>query len=123
MPSTWIPTAEITAQRAEVEKAMPSSCVIYRMSETSDGQGGMAQTYAAIGTVDCRLAARRGSERYLAAQASPVGAFVLTVPHDTTIAAADRVTVDSVNYRVVFVDAAEPTWRLAKRAEVDLEVV
>jgi hypothetical protein len=33
------------------------------------------------------------------------------------------VTVDSVNYRVVFVDAAEPTWRLAKRAEVDLEVV
>ncbi len=120
MPSTWIPDAELTQMRADAENTLPQSAIIARLSETSDSQGGMAQSFAAVGTVDARLVAKSGNVRAVAGAAQAVGSYTLTVPHDTDIQAADRVTVDSVNYRVLFVSDAA-TWRAAVRCDVELE--
>lgn len=121
MPSTWIPAAELASMRNAVDNVLPSSCIIYRLSESSDSQGGMIQTYTAVGTADCRLAAKQGTERMLAQQVAATGAFVLTVPYDTSIAASDRVSVGGKGYRVTFVDNVKE-WRAAIRCDVDLEV-
>lgn len=121
MPSTWIPSAELSAVRDAVANVLPDSCIIQRLAETSDGQGGFTQAWAAVGTVDCRLVAKSGNTRALGGQQNTVGAYTLTVPHDTDIQASDRVVIDSTNYRVLFVDDVK-VWKAAVRCDVDLEV-
>jgi SPP1 family predicted phage head-tail adaptor len=114
-------TNELTRLHADVANLLPGSAVIQRLTEASDGQGGMAQSWAACGTVACRLVAKSGNTRALGSQNETVGAYTLTVPHDTDIVASDRVVVDSVNYRVLFVDDVK-AWKAAIRCDVDLEV-
>lgn len=81
----------------------------------------MTQAWATVGTVDCRLIAKSGNTRAIGGNLSTVGAFTLTVPHNTDIRESDRAVVDSVNYRVLFVDDVKD-WKAAVRADVDLEV-
>lgn len=117
----WDLTNELAAIRAEVGKVLPGTCVISRLNEAPDGQGGMRQSWAAVGTVTCRLAANSGQTRAVAGQANAVGAYTLTVPYDTNIQYDDRATIDGVIYRVAFVnDAAD--WKAAIRVDVNLEV-
>ncbi len=121
MPSAWIPTAELTTMRADAELTMPDSCIISALTEVSDLQGGMTQSWVANGTVDCRIVAKSGDVRALASQNAATGAYTLTVPHDADIDVDDRATIDSIVYRVVFVDDVKD-WRAAIRADVNLEV-
>lgn len=121
MPSTWIPQAEIDAQRTSAELTFPHSCVISRVTETADGQGGRAQTWAAIGTADCRIVANSGDTKTIADRFGKVGGYTLTLPHDTDIEEQDKATIDSIVYRVVAVDLVRE-WRTAVRAQVNLEI-
>lgn len=121
MGCTWLTDAELAAMRDAVSHVFKDECVISRLSSVSDGQGGFTQTFAAIGTADCRIVAKTGTERMLAAQNNPVGDYILSVPYDTTIAVADRVTVNGGNYRVVFVDDVNEV-RSMTRCGLNLEV-
>lgn len=114
-------TNELSAMRAAVASVLPDTCAISRLREVSDGQGGMVQSWAAVGTVSCRLAANSGQARAVAGQAQSVGAYILTVPYDTDIQFADRATVNSVVYRVAFVNDVND-WRTAIRCDVNAEV-
>ncbi len=112
---------ELAAIRAAAEEWFPQTAVISRLSETADATGGMAQAWTANGTVACRLTAKSGLTRAVAGQTQATGSYTLTVPHDASVIAGDRVTVDAVVYRVAFVDDVR-TWRSAIRADVELEV-
>ncbi len=117
-------TTELASIRADVASVLPDTCVISRLAEVSDGQGGQTQAWAAIGTVACRFVANSGNVRaasQAAGQASQVGAYTLTVPHNTDIQFDDRATVDLEVYRVVFVSDVTD-WRAAIRVDVNYEV-
>ncbi len=116
----WDLTNELAAIHAEVAHILPDSCIIARLTETSDSQGGFTQAWAAVGTVDCRLVAKSGNQRSTAEQIATTGAYTLTVPHDTDIRESDRATIDSVVYRVLFVDDVKD-WKTAIRCDVELE--
>lgn len=114
-------TTELADIRAAVNDVLPDTCVISRLTETPDSQGGQVQTWAAVGTVACRLMANSGNTRGIAAQAQSVGEYTLTVPHNTDIQFDDRAVVDGETYRVAFVnDVAD--WRAAIRVDVNYEV-
>lgn len=121
MDCTQLTDAELAAMRGAMLPMFQDECVISRLSSVADGQGGYTQTFAAIGTADCRIVAKTGTERLLAAQNNPIGNYTLSVPYDTTIAVADRVTVNSDNYRVVFVDDVNEL-RAMTRCDLNLEV-
>jgi SPP1 family predicted phage head-tail adaptor len=121
MPSTLIGAAELAGIRSAVANLLPHSCVISSLGEVADGQGGFTQGWTASGTVDCRIAAKSGNVRAVGGQNAPLGAYTLTVPHDTTINVDDRATIDGVVYRVTFVDDVKD-WKAAIRCDVDIEV-
>ncbi len=121
MPSTLLSANELADIRSATELLLPQSVIISALTEVSEGQGGFTQSWAASGTVDCRLVAKQGGERMLAGQIAATGSYMLTVPHDSTIAVDNRATVDGIAYRVLFIDAVK-TWRAAIRCDCDLEV-
>lgn len=122
MPSTWVPTAELTSIRSAVANLLPHSAIIYDYTEASDGQGGYTMSWVATGTADCRISAKSGNTRAVAGQnTEPFGAFTLTLPHGTNIYVGDRVIIDTVQYLVTFVDDIK-AWEAAVRADVDFEV-
>lgn len=117
----WDLTAEITQQQTDAELTFCDTAVISRLTETSDGQGGQIQSWTAHGTVPCRLVANTGDSKQIGSQFNRRGDFTLTVAHDADIQESDRVTVDSINYRVLFVDETRD-WRTATRAQVNEEI-
>src|SRR5512140_3050260 len=121
MPSSLIPAQELTDMRAAAELTFPDSCIVKRLAEVSDSQGGFTQSWAAVGTVDCRLVAKSGNTRSVAANLNATGAYTLTVPHDKDIREADVAVVDSVTFRVYFLFYVM-FWLVTIRADVYLEV-
>ena len=51
---------ELTAMRATQADTLPGTAVISRNTPTSDGMGGWTDAWAAIGTVDGRVAPAQG---------------------------------------------------------------
>lgn len=120
MPA-WNLDTEITAQRTHAAYTFNDTCIILRLTETSDGQGGLEQAWAAVGTVACRIAANSGNNSPIAESFQQTGEYVLTVPYDTDLVASDKVTIDAYVYRVTFVDDVRD-WKTALRATVSAEI-
>ncbi len=121
MPSAWLPPSELAAQRTAAAQTFPESCIVQRLAEVSDGQGGFTQAWTAVGTVDARMVAKSGNTRAVGGKDSVVGAYTLTVPVGTDIQETDRVVIGAVPYRVLFVDDLK-AWQIAVRCDCDLEV-
>lgn len=120
---SWDLSAEITRQRADAANTFFDSCVIARLAETSDGQGGLAQAWTAVGTADCRFVANTGDSKQVGAQFQRVGDYTLTLPVGTDVAEQDKVTLSSNGavYRVLFVDDVRD-WQTATRVQVNEEI-
>ncbi len=120
---SWDLTSEIAQQRTDAANTFNDSCVITRLAETSDGQGGMVQAWTPVGTADCRIVANTGLSKQVGAQFERVGAFTLTVAPGTNLLENDKVTLagNETVYRVQFVDDVR-AWQTAVRAQVDEDV-
>lgn len=121
MSSTWLPQSELDAQRTSAELTFPGKCVISRLTGVADGQGGYTESWAAVGTADCRIVSNSGNTKIIADKFEKVGGYTLTIPHDTSIEEQDKVTLDAIVYRVIAVDSPRE-WRTAIRAQLNLEV-
>lgn len=99
-------TKDLETIRDSIETLLPQTCHILSLTGTLDGQGGFTESWGtATASVKCRLdAARVGREELVAANLQPFSAWTLTVPHDTTITAANRVEVGSDTFNVISVD-------------------
>lgn len=119
----WDLTAEIAAQQTEVLNTFNDSVVISRLTEVSDGQGGIDESWSSVGTADCRFVVNTGSKSQVGAQMLRSGDYTLTVPFDTDIQEDDKATLESSGYvfRVLFVDDVR-VWRTAIRVQVSDEV-
>jgi len=111
--------AELTSMRATLAELMPDSCAILSVTNTPDGQGGQTQTWGTVtASVQCRLDPFRGKEVMVGDARQPFNGYVLTLPHDTTITAANRVILGTSTYNVTSVDLNK-SWAITRRAYVE----
>lgn len=91
------------------------TAIIQSATLTGDGQGGFATTWAASGTVDCRIApVGSGAESVIAGKLTSVAPWVVTLPHDTTITTANRLVIGSRTLEVNAVMAPQ-SWEVHRR--------
>lgn len=115
-----LPTSALTWMRGLQEQLMPGTVVIYRMAQTSDGMGGLADGWAAVGTVSGRIypVNQRGNTEFVAgAQVISETKWYATLPVGTQITARDRVVSGGRSWEVVKVNNDED-WQTAVRAEL-----
>ncbi len=112
--STMLPLAELTALRAEQEKALPDTAAIRRLTRTSDGAGGFTSSEATVATVAARITATLGStERPIAERLGLAEAAVVTLPYGTDVELADRVLINGATWDVVAL--LSKSWSTALR--------
>ena len=110
---------ELAAMQAEIELTLPDTAIIYTATSTSDGQGGNTQSWAASGTVACRLSPRstQGGEPGYADRQAAIADWVVTLPASTTLTEAQRVHVGGTAFEVTRVKAPR-SWQLSCRADL-----
>jgi SPP1 family predicted phage head-tail adaptor len=107
---------EISSMRTTASQALPGTAVIQRDTFVSDEGGGGSQTWAASGTVACRVAPIRGDEREVAERISAEADYIITLPAETTIAEDDRVVISSETYEVQAIRDRDQ-WEITRRVE------
>lgn len=119
MPSLLPDAAEIKQIQADLEaRTLPDTCVLLTATSASDGQGGLVDTWAAAGTVACRLDNTSGSRRPVAASVRPFSGWVLTVPMSADISTAVRVEHGDHTYSVIAVSDTG-SWLGIQRAQLE----
>ena len=109
---------ELSWMRDTLEELMPDTCNILSVTNTSDGMGGYTESWGtATANVSCRLDTVQGSYRDLEGAIQTYQKLVLTVPHDTTLTAENRIEHSSVTYQVIQPTAG--SWLGVLRAEVE----
>jgi len=112
-------SAELTQMRADVAEMLPDTCNLLTVTRTSDGQGGITDTWGTATTgVACRLDPLRGRESVQGAALQAQYSYILTLPYDTTITNAYRVEIGTAVYDVKAVDQGK-SWAVSMRAFVE----
>jgi head-tail adaptor len=118
--SSTLTAAEIANMRTSYDDvALPDTCNILSVTDTSDGQGGITQAWGTtyIGTA-CRLDTTRGYETVQGGAVQAFRQYVLHLPYNTPITEANRVEVGSYTYSIVSVDYGK-SWMLDTSCEVE----
>lgn len=110
-----IPAAQLAQARADLTGTFPGTAVIATPGTVSDGHGGWSENWVNSGTVAALLHPLDAGEEMWGGQLRGRQGYVLSVPHDTALGEAMRVTYDGVTHEVVGVVEWGPN-RLARRA-------
>jgi len=96
------PQSELEAFRAELESlTLPDTCAILSRTISADTMGAPVETWGTTTpSVACRLDHRQGGEQLQGGAIQPYFSYVLTLPYNTAITAANRVKHDNVTYSV-----------------------
>jgi SPP1 family predicted phage head-tail adaptor len=113
-------TDELAQIRADVLTLLPDTGNILSSSLSPDGSGGWTTTWGtATAGVNYRLDPIRAREQVAGAALTSFHTFILTLPHNTTVAAQNRFkAADGTEYNVVSVDAGK-SWQVSVRCEVE----
>lgn len=98
-----ISDAELAILRTDGEQAMPDTATILRLTAASTA-GGHSETYAQVGTTQCRLTASvlsGGTEQMGAGQLVATMAYTMTVPPGTDIRDSDRIVCQGTTFEVL----------------------
>lgn len=119
MTSLMMSAAELAKLRADLEDvALPDTCVLQLATSVSDGQGGFTDTWAAAGTVACRLDNLSGSRKPIGQAIQPFNSWVLTVPQSATIDTSYRAVVNGFTFAVIAVSDVG-SWLACQRAALE----
>jgi len=117
---TAISSAELTQMRSDVEQLMPDKCNILSVVRASDGMGGFTETWGTVtANARCRLDKVRGVEKVTGGALSPYSRWMLTLPYDATVTAANRIEHGGNTYAVVDPSDEDKSWRVSVRCEVE----
>jgi hypothetical protein len=119
-----ITDADLEMMRSTIEEMLPDTCNILSEALAPDGQGGQTSTWGTVSTaISCRLdeATQTGRTQLVPAGAALREAhrYILSLPHDTVIAAHDRVEISTATYNVVSVND-DVSWHAVMRATLEL---
>lgn len=109
--------SELSAMRETTADFLPDTAVIQTVTATSDGGGGGSIVWTAAGTVDCRMAPLSGGEGLTAGRISADAAYVLTLPHGSTIDTNARVIYSGGTYNVEAI--RDRSYETSLRVEVN----
>jgi hypothetical protein len=109
---------ELSDMRDDLESLLPDTCVVQSLTQTSDGQGGFTDTWAASGTVVCRLDNGSGQKANVAQSVQPFSSWVLTVPQDASIGTDNRVVHGGETYAVIALSDTG-SWLAVQRAMLE----
>ena len=117
--SIGLTARELAQMREDIEDLMPDVCSILSVAYTSDGEGGMAETWGtALADVSCRIDYRSGSEKMAGGAIQSYSKAVISLPYTTAITASHRVQVDSYVWAVKSVNEGQ-SWDVVRRAELE----
>jgi hypothetical protein len=93
--STFLNGGTASQLRGLAWLAMSETGIIQRGTALSDSGGGATQTWAAVGTVDCRIDPinRLGSGQVTGGQIDERSTHLVTTPTGTTVVASDRFAI------------------------------
>ena len=98
---------------------MPDTCDILSVAYTSDGEGGMAETWGtALANVACRIDYRSGSEKMTGGAIQSYSKAVLSIPYNTTINSTNRIKSGGYIWAVKSINDGQ-SWMAVKRAELE----
>lgn len=110
---------ELSQLRSDIEAyTLPDQVVIETLTQVSDGAGGLTDTWAASGTVACRLDSKSGTRKPVATSLESFSEWILTAPWNAPITTGSRVTVGGHAYTVKAV-ADGDSWNADTRAHVE----
>lgn len=111
-----ISDADLADMRATLAASLPDMGTIQRVQSVSDDMGGHTDTWAAAGTVACRVSPYplRPDEREVAGRVLGLDTWVVTMPAETVISERDRVATGGRSFEVVSVMAPR-SWEVARR--------
>ena len=118
MASELVSTADLGWMRTTQGKALPGTAVVERYTTLADGMGGFSETWATVGTVDCRLMQQplQSAEDVAGGQVLSTTRWWATMPHDTDVLALDRLLVADRHFEVSAVNN-DKDYFTAVRAE------
>jgi len=112
--------AELAFMRESVEKLLPETCSILSVTYTSDGAGGLTETWAATKTlVPCRVDYQSGNERVANAALTPYQKAVISMAYDETITPANRILVGTNTFSIQAVNNGQ-SWKAVTRCSCEL---
>ncbi len=88
-------TLELSMMQHEAAHFRPETVVIWRVTQVSDGQGGVIPAWAAWGTTTGHLAPNSGREQIIANKPTAVADWVISIPCGTLALEADRLVIAS----------------------------
>ena len=117
--SIGLTVKELAQMREDIEDLMPGVCDILSVAYTSDGEGGMAETWGtALANVACRLDYRSGSEKVTGGAIQSYSKAVLSLPYTTTISTKNRIQIGAYIWSVKSVNEGQ-SWDVVRRAELE----
>ena len=116
---SWLSTDELAQMRDDILNLLPDTCTILSVGYTSDGEGGMSETWGtATANVACRIDYRSGRENVAGGAWMPYSKAVLTLPFDTVLETTSRILSDGRTYAVLSANAGQ-SWIVSVRAELE----
>ncbi len=115
--------ADIAYMQSTIAEMLPDICNILSEALAPDGQGGQTATWGTVSTaIPCRLdeASQTGFNQLVPAGAALREAhrYLLSLPHDTTIGANDRVEIGNDTYHVISVNI-DVSWLAVTRGVLE----
>lgn len=108
-------SAELTVMRDALETLLPDTAAILAVTQVSDGQGGLIDTWGtATASVACRVDSVKAQETTTGGAVRPYHSYVITFPYDVTIAEENRVVVGSDTFNVTSEDEPK-SWDIVRR--------
>lgn len=109
---------DLARMRATLNASLPDGGTVWRYTSASDSQGGYTNTYAAIGTANCRISPLQGqsggaNEPVAADKVTGVTEWMITFPQGTDVLAADQIRSGGRTFEVVGPFAR--SWELGRR--------
>lgn len=119
-----ITSAELAQMRTDIELLLPDTCAILSVTQASDSQGGLTDTWGTVtASVACRLDAinpkGRNNELVIGGAVKPFHTYVLSLPYGTSITTQNRVGLSGQTFAVTGVDTGK-SWSAVVRCIVEV---
>ena len=114
---------ELNDMRQAIGDLLPAACDILSVTRTSDGQGGQVDAWGtATASLACRLDFQSGvgrrNEMVVGNALQPYTGWVLSLPFDATVTAANRIKIGAIVYNVTMVDNGK-SWSAVTRCALE----
>lgn len=112
--------SELVGMREAIGQLLPDVCSRLTVINTPDGFGGVTQTWATAATnIPCRLDVKQEREITQAGAIQQFTGYMLSLPYDTTVNAADRILLNGVTYAVTGINKNQ-SWIAVRRVMLEM---